>query len=118
MYADAYTHEIGALAHKISSVEVRNRGAKCRRGFYRVSTFDLIVAILNVPDNNHCPVIIAMDLLRCDIKQAFAIFCFVLFCFSFFILFCFRSFRFVLCFVLVITFVYFVIVFICLFYFF
>ena len=46
---------------------------------------------------NHCPVIIAKGLLRCDIKHALAVFCFVLFvlfcfCFSFFVLFHFSLF--------------------------
>ena len=94
-------HVVDALTHKISSVEVRDRSAKCRRGFYRVSTFDLNVAIRNVAcliTINHCPVIIA--------KQAYSdvtlnmhnfLFCFV-FLFS---CFCFR-FVFV-CFVLVIS---------------
>ena len=65
---------------------MRDRGAKCRRRFYRVSTFDLNVAIRNVAcliTINHCPVIIAKQAYSYDIKHAFAIFCFVLFFFLF-----------------------------------
>ena len=79
---------VGALTHKISSVEVRDRSAKCRRGFYRVSTFDLNVAIRNVAcliTINHCPVIIAKQAysdVTLNIHSQFS----VLFCFLFFFL--------------------------------
>ena len=96
---------VGALTHKISSVEVRDRSAKCRRGFYRVSTFDLNVAIRNVAcliTINHCPVIIAKQAVS-DVtlnmhSQFSVLFCFSfwLFLFSFcFCLFCLGHFDFV-----------------------
>ena len=80
---------VGALTHKISSVEVRDHSAKCRRGFYRVSTFDLNVAIRNVAclitKINHCPVIIAKQAysdVTLNMHSQFS----VLFCFLFFFL--------------------------------
>ena len=98
-------HVVGALTHKISSVEVRDRSAKCRRGFYRVSTFDLNVPIRNVAcliTINHCPVIIAKQVysdVTLNMHSQFS----VLFCFSFwlflfsfcFCLFCLGHFDFV-----------------------
>ena len=92
-------HEIGALTHKISSVEMRDCVAKCRRGFHRVSTFGLTLQCGMWPNYlitiNNCPVIITIGLLRCDIKYAFVIS------------------RFVIVFVLFILFVYFVIYYTC-----
>ena len=81
-------HVLGALTHKISSVEVRDRGAKCRRGFYRVSAFDLNFATRNVAYLSDCPVIIAKQAcshVTLNMHSQFSVlclFCFVLFCFS------------------------------------
>ena len=75
---------LGALTHKISSVEVRDRGAKCRRGFYRVSTFDLNFATRNVAYLSDCPVIIAKQAcshVTLNIHSQFSVLCFFLFCF-------------------------------------
>ena len=62
---------------------MRDCVAKCRRRLYRVSTFDLTLQYGMWPSCpstiNHCLLIIALGLLRCDIKHAFVIFCFVLF---------------------------------------
>ena len=92
---------LGALTHKISSVEVRDRGAKCRRGFYRVSTFDLNFATPNVAYLSDCPVIIAKQACSHVTLNMHSIFCFVfvLFCFVFVLV----VFVFI-CFVLVISF--------------
>ena len=73
---------LGALTHKISSVEVRDRGAKCRRGFYRVSTFDLNFATRNVAYLSDCPVIIAKQTcshVTLNMHSQFSVLC--LFCF-------------------------------------
>ena len=55
-----------------------------------VSTFDLTLQYGMWPSClstiNHCPLIIALGLLRCDIKHAFVIFCFVSVLFCLFIL--------------------------------
>ena len=93
---------LGALTHKISSVEVRDRGAKCRRGFYRVSTFDLNFATRNVAYLSDCPVIIAKQACSHVTLNMHSIFCFV-FVFVFVFAFCFVLVVFVfICFVLVI----------------
>ena len=96
---------LGALTHKISSVEVRDRGAKCRRGFYRVSTFDLNFATQNMAYLSDCPVIIAKqacshvtvtcirNFLFCVCLFVFFL-CFGSFCFCFY-LFCLGHFDFV-----------------------
>ena len=95
---------LGALTHKISSVEVRDRGAKCRRGFYRVSTFDLNFATRNVAYLSDCPVIIAKQAcshVTLNIHSQFSVLC-LFFCFVF----CFVLVVFVfvfVCFVLVIS---------------
>ena len=97
-------HVLGALTHKISSVEVRDRGAKCRRGFYRVSTFDLNFATRNVAYLSDCPVIItkqACSHVTLTIHSQFSVLC-LFFCFVF----CFVLVVFVfvfICFVLVIS---------------
>ena len=96
-------HVLGALTHKISSVEVRDRGAKCRRGFYRVFTFDLNFATRNVAYLSDCPVIIAKQAcshVTLNMHSQFSVLC--LFCFLF--CFCFVLVVFVfICFVLVIS---------------
>ena len=79
-------HVLGALTHKISSVEVRDRGAKCRRGFYRVSTFDLNFATRNVAYLSDCPVTIAKQACSHVTLNMHSIFCFV---FVFVFVFCF-----------------------------
>ena len=80
-------HVLGALTHKISSVEVRDRGAKWRRGFYRVSTFDLNFATRNVAYLSDCPVIIAKQAcshVTLNIHSQFSVLClFVWFVFCF-----------------------------------
>ena len=82
---------LGALTHKISSVEVRDRSANCRRGFYRVSTFDLNFATRNVAFLSDCPVIIAKQAcshVTLNIHSQFSVLC-LFFCFVLFWLFLF-----------------------------